>query len=185
MAEDPEYRLAFADRVQRHCFGTGALTPARCLDRWKERASQLQLAIVAESARWGAYRRDPPFTRDIDWVAEQNRLLKHYFPKRTAILLRQLRSAGLYPELAAPLWKGGEPQANGGRVVEFVAMPEATVYYTTNGMDPRTKLTGDPAAEATTYRSPFTLPSDLPLKARARREGVWSALVELSPLKGR
>lgn len=185
LAEDPEYRLAFADRVQRHCFGTGALTPARCLDRWKERASQLQLAIVAESARWGAYRRDPPFTRDIDWVAEQNRLLKHYFPKRTAILLRQLRSAGLYPELAAPLWKGGEPQANGGRVVEFVAMPEATVYYTTNGMDPRTKLTGDPAAEATTYRSPFTLPSDLPLKARARREGVWSALVELSPLKGR
>jgi hypothetical protein len=55
-------------------------------------------AIIAESARWGGFRRDPPYTRDKEWVAEQRRLLEGYFPKRTAIVIEQLRRAGLYSE---------------------------------------------------------------------------------------
>lgn len=59
-----EYRLAFADRVERHFFAsdpahpsdeahTGALTAAATLRRYEARAEQLDQAIVAESARWG------------------------------------------------------------------------------------------------------------------------------------
>ncbi|MDB6037330.1 MAG: hypothetical protein JWM99_1171, partial [Verrucomicrobiales bacterium] len=58
---NPEFRLAFADRVQKHFFGEGALTPAACASRWMKRAAELDKAIIAESARWGGYRRSPPY----------------------------------------------------------------------------------------------------------------------------
>jgi CotH kinase protein/Chitobiase/beta-hexosaminidase C-terminal domain len=95
-----EFREAFAARVKKHLFGDGALTPAACADRWRQRAKEVDLAIIAESARWGYYRRNPPFTRDQDWAAEQQRLLKEYFPQRTEIVLQQLQAAGLYPKNA-------------------------------------------------------------------------------------
>jgi hypothetical protein len=93
-----EFRGAFAVRVKRHFFGDGALTPSACADRWRQRAKEVDLAIIAESARWGYYRQNPPYTRDREWAAEQQRLLKEYFPQRTEIVLQQLQAAGLYPK---------------------------------------------------------------------------------------
>lgn len=61
-------------------------------------------AIAAEAARWGAYRREvAPFrtgpyeihTRETHWRPEVDRLLKDYFPVRTAEVTRQWREAGL------------------------------------------------------------------------------------------
>jgi hypothetical protein len=96
-----EFREAFAGRVNKHFFGDGALTPAACAARWMNRAKEVDVAIVAESARWGYYRRDAPYTRDKEWAAEQQRLLKDYFPQRTEIVLKQLQAAGLYPKNTA------------------------------------------------------------------------------------
>lgn len=93
-----EFRLAFANRVQKHFFGEGALTPKAAAARWMKRATELDTAIIAESARWGGYRRDPPYTRDKEWLKEQRRLLDSYFPQRTAVVLAQLGAAGLYSE---------------------------------------------------------------------------------------
>jgi len=92
-----DFRAAFAGRVQKHLFGEGALTPKAAAARWMKRAAEVDLAIIAESARWGGYRRDPPYTRDQDWLKEQRRLIENYFPRRTAIVLGQLRAAGLCP----------------------------------------------------------------------------------------
>ena len=96
------FREAFAARVQKHFFGEGALTPAACAARWMKRAQEVDAAIIAESARWGYYRRNAPYTHDKEWMAEQQRLLKDYFPRRTEIVLEQLRAAGLYPQNAVP-----------------------------------------------------------------------------------
>jgi hypothetical protein len=64
-----------------------------------KRAKEVDLAIVAESARWGYYARSAaPYTRDKEWVAEQRRLLKDYFPNRTEVVLKQLQEVGLYPK---------------------------------------------------------------------------------------
>jgi len=99
-----EFRKAFAERVQKHCFGEGALTPAASAARWMKRAKEVDSAMIAESARWGYYLRNPPYTRDKEWIAEQQRLLTTYFPQRTDILLKQLQEVGLYPkESSAPV----------------------------------------------------------------------------------
>jgi hypothetical protein len=58
LVANSQYRLDFADRVHRHLFNDGALTPERVEDRWLRRSREVELAVVAESARWGDYRRD-------------------------------------------------------------------------------------------------------------------------------
>ena len=84
-----DFRRLLADRVQLHCFNGGVLTPQAAAQRWMNRAQQIDFAIIAESARWGDYRRDVhpwettgPFTLYIKehWLAEQDFLLNEYFP---------------------------------------------------------------------------------------------------------
>ena len=185
LAKDPEYRLAFADRVQKHCFGEGALTPRASIRRWKQRAREVELPLVAESARWGSYRRDPPFTLE-DWSAERNRLLGEYFPKRTQVLLRQLRTAGLYPNVPAPEFRVvREPSDGSLRSVSLVrAGPEPRiVYITRDGTDPRVPGSGEPSASAQQCPEQLNLGGAETLKARARQGTEWSALVEFMPFK--
>jgi hypothetical protein len=55
-----EFRSLFADRVQRHCFGNGALTPARQLALWNARGAEIDQAVIGESARWGDSARAHP-----------------------------------------------------------------------------------------------------------------------------
>ena len=53
----------------------------------------------------------------------------------------------------------------------------ATIYFTTNGLDPRVAFTGAIAPHALPYSSPVTLPAATTLNVRACKEGAWSALV--------
>src|SRR5262249_11009042 len=48
LAANPEYRRAFADRVQKHLFDNGALTPKAAAERWIKRAREVDLAMIAE-----------------------------------------------------------------------------------------------------------------------------------------
>lgn len=100
-----EFRALFAQRVQRHCFGDGALTPQRATERFRKLANSLDLAIVAESARWGSYRNDfhrykegpyERYSRNEHWRPEIQRLLNDYFPRRTDAFLRILEQRGLW-----------------------------------------------------------------------------------------
>jgi hypothetical protein len=104
LIENPDFRAVFAQRAKHHLQSNGALTPKRCAERYKKWSDQLDLAIVAESARWGNYRRDihqykegpyELYTRDSHWRPEVRRLLDTYFPKRTGILLDQFRQKSL------------------------------------------------------------------------------------------
>jgi hypothetical protein len=172
---NPEYRLAFADAVHKHCFNGGALTPKPAIDRWMKWAAQVDTAVIAESARWGDYRRKPPFTRDKEWLVEQRRLLTRYFPQRTAIFLQQLREAGLYPPIDAP-----EIKAPLSGQLQFQPPAKGKIYYAIGGADPRAYRTGKLATNSTLYTKPVALGRGAILKARALDGSVWSALTELS-----
>jgi hypothetical protein len=177
---NPEFRLAFADRAAKHFFGVGALAPAAAAARYRARSDVLDAAIVGESARWGAYRRDVhPFrtgpyelyTRDAHVRPEVARLLQQYFPRRTGLVLQQFREAGLYPKADTP-----EVRIDGGRVY-LDATAERTIYFTTDGSDPRLAGGGiSPAAKR--YEGPVTDAKEL--KARSWDDaGEWSALVQV------
>ena len=79
-----------------HLTDGGALTPEAATSRYEARADEVFGALLAESARWGDVRRSDPYTRDVEWQIEHDRLVDEYFPARTAILISQLEAAGLY-----------------------------------------------------------------------------------------
>lgn len=186
LVDNADYRLAFADRARKHLFNGGALTPEGASVRWMKRAREVELAIVAESARWGDYRRDvhryqnPPYqlyTRDNQWQTEQNRLTNDYFPQRTRVLLQQLRQRSLYPNVDAPDFNRYCGRVQRGFALVMAAR-QGTVYFTIDGGDPRVSGTGAVSPSAMAYSRPVALNSTVLIKARVRSQGTWSALTE-------
>ncbi|MGE5295574.1 MAG: lamin tail domain-containing protein [Solirubrobacterales bacterium] len=159
-----EFRVRFGDRVHKHLFNGGALTPECNAQRWRTRTDEIDMAVIAESARWGDYRRDVhtysdgPFElymRDEHWVQERDRVLNEYFPKRTSVALSQFRSRGFYPSVDAPVFYVGGVYQHGGQMSStsgLTMQAGSTVYYTLDGSDPRT-----PGVDASTGEGATTL----------------------------
>lgn len=98
----PAFRRAFGDRVHELLFGDGLLTPEKNRERWLRRQSELDVAIVAESARWGDSKRGVPYRREVEWLAEMNWMHDTYWPDVQPIAIERFRSVGLYPSIEAP-----------------------------------------------------------------------------------
>lgn len=185
--DNAEYRLAFADRVFKHLIAPGgALTPEANIARWRKWQALMDEPIVAESCRWGDYRRDVHryadgayqlYTRENQWMAENNRLVNSYFLNRGPIVLDQLRQAGLYPAVEAPRFNQPGGAVPAGFQLTATA-PAGTIYLTTNGADPRLAGTGTVSPQAMPYHQPVTLARSTWIKARVYQAGTWSALNE-------
>lgn len=143
------FRQLFADRVQKHCFNGGVLTPRRASYYWKQREDQIRKAMHAEAARWGDNRRDvfdyqpdPTYLYNVAdfWAPRQQYMHETYFPQRTDKLIAQLRSVGYFPDVDAPtatingVEPTGDPVAPGDKLV--LSAKSGTIYYTLDGTDP-------------------------------------------------
>src|SRR5262249_5225309 len=130
-----EYRMRWADRVQKHMFNNGQLSIPKWTARFNKLAAIVDTAIVAESARWGDSKTEPPLDR-VNWLAAPDYILNNYIPARGAIVIGQLRADGLYPSIDAPtLNPSGGFVANGSEIV--MSVPAGTIYYMPDGSDPR------------------------------------------------
>lgn len=175
----PPFVHVFADHAQKLLFNGGALTPDRAAARYMKRAHEVDLGIIAESARWGFFQ--PPWvsgavmTHD-NWLTEQTNLLANFFPQRTDIFIQQLRDAGLFPALDAPAFS-----PFGGIIVSSLPVtmsaPVGAIYYTTNGSDPELP-DGNISPDAVLYTGPVSLSDTVLLRARALETNSWSALTE-------
>lgn len=129
LCEHPEYRRRFADLAQKFLFGDGALNVTNCLQRFRSRMSEIDMAIIGESARWGRGK-----TRDETWIPACNAVLNDYLPLRRDILVGQFRAKGWLPNLNPPVISVLNQTIPPGRQIELSA--SAGFYYTTNGTDP-------------------------------------------------
>ncbi len=192
-----EFRLQFADRLQKHFFNGGALYvdpanpaydpahPERNVPaaRYAELAAQIEQAIVGESARWGDMGSATPRTH-ATWDAQRDSLMASYFPQRSQNVLNQFRSAGLYPATAAPAFAvGGIPQHGGPFPVGAqlsVSNPNAggqgTAFVTFDGSDPRDydwsthQASASASAVALAPGSTVALVDTVTVKSRIRRD---------------
>ena len=159
---NPEYRMRWADRVHRHLFNGGALTPDAWQNRINKLAAFVDVSIAAESARWGDAKISNPRTRE-DWIAAQNSLLSYLIP-RNQVVLNQLRADNLYPNLAAPIlspFGGHQPD---GVKISVEGPASATLYYMPDGSDPR-EVGGAVRAGALVYTAATTSESLVPWSA--------------------
>jgi hypothetical protein len=201
LRDHEEFRLLFADRVHRHFFHGGALYVDAANPEWNperpelnrpaarydELAGDVELPFIGESARWGdtqstATRNDGRTYTLHDWQAIRDRLFERYFPRRSEIVLNQFIQAGLYPQLAAPVFNqhGGSIQSG----FELEIQASGQVYFTLDGSDPRRSSLEPGATEsgvsaaAMPYTGSVALTESTLVKARTFADGQWSALNE-------
>ncbi len=175
---NPEFRLRVADHIQQHFFNGGALTPEAVRARFLKRKDEIDRAVVGESARWGDAKRTAPFTRDAEWVSAINNVLNNFFPQRTTVVLNQLKTDALFPNLSAPLFSQyGGLVAPGSTLFLTNDNSGGTIYYTLDGSDPRL-MGGAVSPAALPYSAPFTLGAHDLVRARVKNGTTWSALVE-------
>ncbi len=153
LKSNKEFRMLFADYVHKQFFNDGPFTVQNTQDRYWNRSMDIDRAIIGESARWGDFRRATPYTRDVEWVTERDRLINDYFPYRRDIVLGQLRTADLYPDIDAPEYEVNSNPQHGGYILPTdsisIDYSEGTVYYTTDGTDPRMPGSGGSTTEIT------------------------------------
>jgi len=182
-----EFRLLFADSVHEHLFNGGALTPDETRARWRAWADFIDTAVIAESARWGDYRRDVHqfeegpyelYTRADHWRPERSRLLTTYMPQRSANVLNHLRNADLYPDVGAPIFNqhGGDIAPGFVLTMALPSGNNGNIYYTTDGTDPRVPLSGAVSGKSSRYSGGVRLDRHTQVKARLLSGGTWSAL---------
>ncbi len=192
LRESLEYRVMFGDRVQKHFFNDGVFyvdpenpdwdpdhpernRPAASYVDW---TSQVYPALLAESARWGDQHRGRPYTRDNDWQREFDRLIEDWFPRRTSFLISQFQRRDLFPEVPAASFN----QRGGAITSQFdieLSAPQGTIYYTTDGSDPR-MMGGAVSPNAIEYSGSFRLTENSVVRVRALDGEEWSPIDESS-----
>jgi len=128
---NPDFKMFLADRIYKHFYHGGALTPTRNLARLDARMNEVQNSMYAECARWGIYQPTPS-----DWLADADTIRTSMFPGRGDQLVGYLRTACLFPPFDPPLLsQQGGVVTNGFPVL--LSAPAGSVYYTLDGSDPR------------------------------------------------
>ncbi len=180
LIQNPDFKMEFADRLYKHLFNDGALSPANAQARWLDINAEIERAIVGELARWGDTHHQPSLTYE-DWLRARDNVLAQMSTNNKK-LLALTREAGYYPPVDPPRFN----QQGGVITPDFqlsLTTDEAgTIYYTTDGSDPRQAVTGGVADSARTYTTPLLLTGNTLVKSRllveSRSGPVWSALNE-------
>jgi len=147
-AANPEFRLRFADRVQKHYFDGGVLTDENITLRHSELTEQMEHVLPDMS----------PYIGEV-WI-----------PRRRAIVMEQMASIDLQRSANAPRFsKHGGIVPDGFRL--NITAPAGQVRYTTDGTDPR-------GANAKPFTESLTFDRHTTVKARTLADGKWSALTE-------
>ena len=105
LSVNADYRESFKQHVDLFFKEGGVLSPQKATELYRKRLDEIDPAIILESARWGDYREavsGQTYERDDQWVAERDRLLNDYFPRRTDIVLDQFKDKGWYSENNTP-----------------------------------------------------------------------------------
>ncbi|MGJ8696168.1 MAG: LamG-like jellyroll fold domain-containing protein [Verrucomicrobiaceae bacterium] len=175
LANNLEYRMKFADIIHREFFNDGVYTNQAVLARFGEREATVDQVIDAEAARWGDSKSSSNPLDRTEWAAAVNQL-KNWTTDRNLEVLAQLKIDDLYPDTEAPVFSQHGGQINPG----FTLMMNntngsGTVYYTTDGSDPR-EVGGAISASASSGSSVILNSASL-VQARVRiNSTTWSAL---------
>ncbi|MDA7881619.1 CotH kinase family protein [Akkermansiaceae bacterium] len=162
LKESPEFRLRMADRGQKHLFNGGALVTSEISQVYNELRNEVSPIIQATGN--GSFR-SSFYT---GWIANGTRY---------NALLNQLGGENAWPATDAPTINqfGGEITAgfqatlgnpNGG----------GTVYYTTDGSDPRAS---GGSVVGTAYTGAISINDDTRVRARVLQSGTWSPEIDV------
>ena len=198
MMKNQAFKHRFIDRAYKHLEDDGGLlSPQSTQSLWDSLQSVISLAIYAESARWGDYRKDvhPYSSRgelyraDTHHALENRRLHEEFFPQRTETLITQLKKKGWYASVDAPaFFVNGKKVADGDTILLTdeltLSSSDSYIMYTTDGSYPvswEDNTAGEETADATLYSkenlAQQLTPGEVTLRAISKKGSNWSATV--------
>lgn len=183
----PEFKLLFADRLQKHFFNNGALTESVLLTQWNQMKSEFA-PLIAPAA---VTDRVTPWLNGVGDATRYTTTGATNTPSRRNVLFNgytddvaggtvvapHLVAEGLWPATRAPLFNLPAGAVNSGALLLMTnPNPTGTIYYALGGLDPRAE--GGTAA-GTPYTGPVVITWSTTVKARVRSAaGEWSPLLE-------
>lgn len=208
LRNNSEYRLRFADRIQKHFFNDGALTLAAKQQTWADLADMAEPAIVAETARWGDSREgefsnafgtaNPPpgapthplyppgFATNVptltidNWRVNVNFVHDEVLPFGRGLFLDRMVADGLWIDsVAAPSFTINGAAQHGG----LVSAGDTLGFSSGAGTIYYTTDGTDPRAydgaiAGNQFTSDIPLDASMQVLARRLQGGQWSPLVE-------
>ncbi len=180
MALNSDYRMRFVDTVQTHFLNTGIMGEDHTRALIRNRADQIQIAMMAEAARWG----DGPESQ-LTWLAEIDRLQfgrqdhqnqpdSRVLTNRAQTVLAQFKASTWFPDVAAPEISQPSSLVLPGSSIALTAA-QGILYLTLDDTDPRASGGGmSPSAQV--YAGPLTMSETTQIKARAQVGSTWSPL---------
>jgi len=173
LIKSPEWRLIFADRIQKHLFNGGALD-----DRTGTNSTLYRNLLALRNDyqpllqyQIGGSVNLSPFN---NWISASTGRRRYLFgPSRT-----DFASNALWPSITPPGFSQHGGAIAAGANLTLGAQASSQIYYTTDGSDPR-KLGGAVQSGLSPYASPLSFnPGRTTVKARALNGGTWSAMTE-------
>jgi hypothetical protein len=153
LKRSPEFRLLFADRVHRAFFNNGPLTDER-------------IRVTYNALR----------TRLASSISGYNDVITPWINGRRQHVTNAFQKAGFLASSNAPVLN-----VFGGRVVAGTRLTmtrrTGTIWYTTNGVDPRVPFTSEVSPQARRYADALSIQPPLRILARTLNGTNWSALV--------
>ena len=205
----PEFRMELADRIYQHCFNDGAFTDEQNTNRWLTLCSYIDTAVIGESARWGdepqGYREGSatpwpgnasynaytqPLNRNDHWYSARDQVTQ-MMATNTAKMLADLRTRGFFPSVnaKAPLFTNTvtSQEIKVSRLVFTNTFSltigrdgtSGTIYWTTNGVDPRAEGGAIQGISGGTSTN-LIIAGTTTVRARVRNGTEWSPLHQLT-----
>ncbi len=87
-----KYRIRFTERANNLLKNNGIFTQENCERIFRSSAEQIDMAIIAESARWGDSKYRTNRTKDDDWLPAINTIINSFFSERTDIVINQINN---------------------------------------------------------------------------------------------
>ena len=172
-----EYKLRFSDRVEELMRNGGILTHSEAQAVWQTRIDELSDAINGETARWGDNRDN--LTTSV-WENSVQDLIDSWLPVRTAVTIADFNGAGWLVSQAAPNFSQYGGDIASGTDVTITNPGSGTLYYTTDGSDPRLPGGAVNSGSVTSGAGPLAvnITSTTRIRARVLNGSSWSAEVD-------
>lgn len=197
MMKNAAFKHRFIDRAYKHLEDDGGLLRSEQAQAlWDSLQSVISLAVYAESARWGDYRKDVHpyasqgelYRADTHYALESRRMMEEFFPQRTNNLISQLKKKGWYASVEAPTFLvNGRKVADGDTILcsdQLTLTQGSYIMYTIDGSHPVSwadYTAGEETSDATLYSleniAPLLTPGEVTLRAISKNGANWSATV--------
>lgn len=182
--QNPEFQVQFADRLYKHLYNNGALADANGHARWMRFNDIIEPAFTAESVRWQGSNEVAVPTIGGPLKMQHDDVVAH-LANRVDDVVEMMRKMGYYPFIDPPVFnqEGGMVES-GFMLIMSSQCSDCTIYYTTDGSDPRLPFTGEVIPTAKAYNAPIEMDATTVIKARvfdasmSADEQQWSALHE-------